>query len=83
MQRAPFPITSVIYTICDTCAHAVTYGDVSGVDPSVVDDVLGCIRVAGRLSYAGPTVREGFRLCEFCGTATNGTHHTFVGKTRP
>lgn len=80
MPRAPFPITSIIYSICDNCAPAVVYGDFSGVDPSVVDDVFGCILVAGRLSYAGTTVPGTLWQCEFCGAGTNGTHHTFVGQ---
>lgn len=83
MSRAPFPIKAILYSICDTCAPAVVYGDVSGLDPSVVDVVVGCIRVAGHLDYAGTAASDGFWECEFCGSSTNGTRHTFVGQTLP
>ena len=83
MSRAPFPITAITYSICDTCAPAVVYGDVSGLDPSRADDVLGCIRVAGPLAYVGTTMPVAFWTCEFCGRATIGTLHNFVGQTLP
>lgn len=83
MSRAPFPITAITYSVCDTCAPAVAYGDVSGLDPSVVDDVVESIRVAGRVAYVGTTVPVAFWTCEFCGKATAGTLHNFVGQTLP
>ncbi|MBD0862605.1 hypothetical protein IA539_15490 [Gordonia sp. zg691] len=71
-------IATTVYQLCTSCAVAVAYGDMSGIDTDSSREVLAFMDDHGYLTLADDIDRPGYWLCECCGLDQLGAGRIFT-----
>lgn len=70
--------TTIAHQLCNSCAVAVAYGDMSGLDAEDTTTVLTFMEEHGYLVPADDTDPAGYWLCDCCGIDQLGEGRTFT-----
>ena len=70
--------TTIAYQLCNSCAVAVAYGDMSGLDTESTAEVVTFMADHGYLTPAEDIDPPGYWLCECCGIDQLGAGRTFT-----
>ncbi|AZZ82434.1 MULTISPECIES: hypothetical protein [Gordonia] len=71
-------IATTVYQLCTSCAVAVAYGDMSGLDTDNAAEVLAFMADHGYLVPADDIDPPGYWLCEACGLDQLGPGRIFT-----
>ncbi|MFI8775377.1 hypothetical protein ACIGKQ_24965 [Gordonia sp. NPDC062954] len=71
-------IATTVYQLCTSCAVAVAYGDMSGIDTDNATEVLAFMENHGYLVPADDIDPPGYWLCECCGLDQLGAGRIFT-----
>ncbi|MFW0797633.1 hypothetical protein AAFP30_27775 [Gordonia sp. CPCC 205515] len=70
--------SATVFQLCNSCAVAVAYGDMSGLDTENTAEVLAFMDHHGLLVVADDIDPPGSWLCECCGLDQLGAARTFA-----
>lgn len=71
-------IATTIYQLCASCAVAVAYGDMSGIDADNAAEVVAFMADHGYLVPADDIDPPGYWLCKCCGLDQLGAGRIFT-----